>query len=81
MSSKEEAFWCGTFCGLMCALVLFGCCMFVFVNKIKQLETRITTLESEHTELSKWVEENETIMRTYKFFNESWAAILQEERK
>lgn len=48
-------------------------------HKVKELEARMSAMESEHKEIKCWIEDNKTVMQTYKFFNKSWQAILDKE--
>lgn len=48
-------------------------------HKVKELEARMSAMEREHEEIEAWIEDNRTVMQTYKFFNKSWQAILDKE--
>lgn len=78
---KENEFWVGTFCGFICALILAIVSMFYVSNELKAMNMRYDKLEQEHKEIAKWIEDNKTVMQTYKFFNESWEAILDYEQR
>lgn len=41
----------------------------------------MAALHAEHVELAEWVKENKTVMQTYKFFNQSWQAIIDLKNK
>ena len=61
--------------------MLFIASAFVMDARIKELQTQLDDLKAAQAAEKEWIEENKTVMQTYKFFNESWAAIikLQEE--
>lgn len=78
---KENEFWVGTFCGFICSLILAIVSMFYVANEMKAMNMRYAKLEKEHEEIAKWIEDNKTVMQTYKFFSESWEAILDYEQR
>ena len=75
-------FWLGTFAGAFAAIILFIVAAAVVNERINELQAQMNMLQKQQAAEKAWIEENKTVMQTYKFFNESWAAIikLQEER-
>ena len=63
--------------------MLFIVAAFVVNTRVNELQAQLDDLKAERAAEKEWIEENKTVMQTYKFFNESWAAIikLQEERQ
>lgn len=74
-------FWVGTIAGAVAALILFICSAAVVNARVNELQTQMNQLQQTQAAQQEWIEENEYIMRTYKFFNESWQAILDKERR
>jgi len=81
VSGNMNNFWLGTFSGFLSALILFIVAMFVFTDKVNTLEQRQLVLEEVQAEQDKWIEDNKSVMQTYKFFNESWEAILDYDKR
>lgn len=83
--NKTTDFWALTLTCLICALFLTIvtsiCLMWSMKQKVEEVQMQMNEVQSEHEELKKWVGENEYVMRTYKFFNESWQAIIDLHRE
>lgn len=76
-------FWVGCVCGMAMSTMLFIICFMGIGQDIKNLQREQSRLNDRCDVLTKTIEDDHEIMKTYKFFNESWAAIIkvQEERK
>lgn len=70
------SYWGGVITGFFCTLVLASLTLFIHVSQLRSMEERLGEIEREHEELLEWVEDNKTVMQTYKFFNQSWQAII-----
>lgn len=77
----RDNFWVGCITGFICALLFFSVAMFVHVQHLKWLEVQMTNMLAVQQEQEKWIEDNRMVMQTYKFFNESWQAILDMENR
>ena len=73
-------FWVGTIAGAAAAFILFVVSAMVLNKRVDELQAQMNQLQQVQTEQREWIEENAYIMRTYKFFNESWQAILDKEK-
>lgn len=69
-------YWVGVITGAMTAFLLFLVFAIVQSQEMRMLQEQMAALHKEHEELVGWVDENRTVMQTYKFFNQSWQAIL-----
>ena len=75
-------YWVGVISGAAASLIFVIASFFIMDIRVKELQTQFDELRQQHEEQAVWIEENKYVMQTYKFLNESWAAIikLQEER-
>lgn len=69
-------YWFGVLTGFITALLFALISMMCMGRKIEQLEQQMSEVTREHEEIKEWIADNETVMRTYKFFNQSWQAII-----
>lgn len=70
-------YWCGVIVGLSCSLILGAIGGICLSAKYDEMNKQILVLSERQKKIELWYEENKTVMKTYKFFNESWAAILE----
>ena len=71
-------YWVGVLLGFFGGLLFFMVCLVVLSYRINNLQTDFDELKAEHNQLSEWVSDNETVMKTYEFFNEHIAELLEE---
>lgn len=69
-------YWTGVVVGSLIALILTVCGLFYYSNRTQVLEKEMVELKQRQEKLEAWYKENETVMQTYKFFNQSWQAII-----
>lgn len=69
-------YWVGVVTGALTAFLLFLIFAIVQNQEVRTLQEQMAALHAEHVELAEWVEENKIVMQTYKFFNQSWQAII-----
>ena len=69
-------YWVGVLLGFFAGLVFFMVCLFVL--SYNSLQEEFNELKVEHDQLLEWVSDNETVMKTYEFFNEHIAELLEE---
>ena len=69
-------YWVGVVTGALTSFILFLVFAMVQSQEVRMLQEQMAVLQKEHEELVGWVEENRTVMQTYKFFNQSWQAII-----
>lgn len=69
-------YWVGVVTGALTSFILFLIFAIVQNQEVRMLQEQMAVLHKEHEELVGWVEENRTVMQTYKFFNQSWQAII-----
>lgn len=74
--NEEKNFWVGAITGMMCSSVLFIISMFIINDKVNELRTTVMSMQEVQCEQRRIIEEDRKIMQTYKFFNESWQAII-----
>lgn len=76
-------YWVGVLTGLACALIFYGISLAIVSDKMRNYESQLVELKAIVNQQNEWIEENKTVMQTYKFFNQSWQAIidLQENKK
>ena len=68
-------FWLGVVSGFFAAIILFACAIFIHEQRVQNVEARIEKLE----QMKGMIEEHESIMRTYEFFNEAWTSQMKGE--
>lgn len=69
-------YWVGVVTGALTSFILFLVFAMVQSQEVRMLQEQMAVLQKEHEELVGWVEDNERVMRTYEFFNQSWQAII-----
>lgn len=69
-------YWVGVITGCCCSLLLTICTGLVCMSKVHALEQQMAELSLKQAQQAEWIADNETVMRTYKFFNQSWQAII-----
>jgi hypothetical protein len=74
-------YWVGVLFGFFAGLVFFMVCLFVLSYRINSLQGEFNELKVEHDQLSEWVSDNETVMKTYEFFNEHIKELLEERKE
>lgn len=74
-------YWVGVVTGALTSFILFLIFAIVQNQEVRMLQEQMAVLHKEHEELVGWVEENRTVMQTYKFFNQSWQAIIDARNK
>lgn len=70
-------YWVGVLLGFFGGLLFFMVCLVVLSYRINNLQTDFDELKAEHNQLSEWVSDNETVMKTYEFFNEHIKELLE----
>lgn len=50
--------------------------MFIMNDKVNELQTAVMSMQKVQYEQRQIIEEDRKIMQTYKFFNDSWQAII-----
>jgi hypothetical protein len=70
-------YWVGVVLGFFGGLCFFMVCMFVISSRINSLQEDFDELRAEHDQLSEWMSDNETVMKTYEFFNEHIKELLE----
>jgi formate-dependent nitrite reductase membrane component NrfD len=82
MEGKEEiSYWIGVIVGFISSLIIVVVALFIFNSKLIKMQTQLNNIEEVQADQSEWISENETVMRTYKFFNETWRAIIDQDVK
>lgn len=74
-------YWVGVILGFFAGMVFFMVCLFVLSYRINSLQGELNELKVEHDQLSEWVSDNETVMKTYEFFNEHIKELLEERKE
>ena len=74
-------YWVGVILGFFGGLLFFMVCLVVLAYRVNNLQTDFDELKAEHNQLSEWVSDNETVMKTYEFFNEHIKELLEERKK
>lgn len=69
-------YWVGVFIGFFISVFFMIVCMFVFDDKC-ELREDFEDLKAEHDQIDEWISDNETIMRTYEFFNENITKLVE----
>ena len=75
--NQRVDFWCGVVAGCISSMVLFAVILIAFNTRLNEMSKQLGQLQSVQQIQESWIEENKTVMQTYKFFNESWTAILE----
>lgn len=70
-------YWVGVFIGFFTSVFLMIVCMFVINDKVCELREDFEDLKAEHDQIDEWISDNETIMRTYEFFNENITKLVE----
>lgn len=76
-----KEFWVGVFTCLGCSVIFFVIAMFAVNVKVEELEQQMIELQKTQEQQAQWIAENKTVMQTYKFFNQSWQAIIDMEKE
>lgn len=74
-------YWIGVLVGFWVALMFFICCLMCFQYRFNKMKTDFKELKTEHESICKWINENETVMKTYEFFNKNIVELLEEKSK
>lgn len=70
-------YWAGVLIGFLTSLIFIIVCMFVINGKVCELREDFEDLKSEHNQIAEWISDNETVMRTYEFFNENITKLVE----
>lgn len=74
-------YWVGVITGFATAFC-FVCPLGFIVNQnMKDIREEVAEIEQRQVELEAWYKENEMVMQTYKFFNQSWQAIIDMQKE
>lgn len=76
-----NGYWLGVLTGIGTALIAFLVLQFINITQQDNVVAELRKCQEQVKELSAIVEEDRQIMRTYKFFNESWQAIIDMEKR
>lgn len=63
-------------CALFMSIIISVCQIKACRDEVDGLKALVAELSKRQDNIEEWYAENETVMRTYKFFNESWQAII-----
>lgn len=74
-------YWVGVILGFFGGLLFFMVCLIVLAYRVNNLQTDFDELKAEHNQLAEWVSDNETVMKTYEFFNEHIKELLEERKE
>lgn len=69
-------YWSGVLIGIAVGFIIGIVSLFVVDTRVKELEKQMVELQQQQESIATWIADNETVMRTYKFFNQSWEAII-----
>lgn len=78
---KEEDFWIGVFAGFVATTILAITIFTIHNKRMTELSDQFKAIQAAQQEQRAWIEESRTIMQTYKFFNESWEAIINYDKR
>lgn len=78
---KECDFWVGVFTGFVATIILAIMILIVHNKRMTELSDQFKAIQTAQQEQRAWIEESRTIMQTYKFFNESWEAIINYDKR
>lgn len=70
-------YWVGVFIGFFTSVFFMIVLMFVINDKVCELREDFEELKSEHDQIAEWINDNETIMKTYEFFNENITKLVE----
>lgn len=73
-------YWVGVIIGFLTSLIFIIICMFVINGKVCELREDFEELKSEHDQITEWINDNETVMKTYEFFNENITKLVEGEK-
>lgn len=70
-------YWVGVFIGFFTSVFFMIVLMFVINDKVCELREDFEELKSEHDQIAEWISDNETVMKTYEFFNENITKLVE----
>ena len=70
-------YWAGVLIGFLTSIIFIIVCGFVINLKIEALREDFDELRCEHDQIAEWISDNETVMRTYEFFNENITKLVE----
>ena len=74
-------YWAGVLIGFLTSTIFIIVCMFVINGKVCELREDFEELKTEHDQIAEWISDNETVMKTYEFFNENIKKLLEEKKE
>lgn len=74
-------YWAGVLIGFLTSIIFIIVCCFVINLKITALREDFDELRCEHDQIVEWISDNETVMKTYEFFNENIKKLLEEKKE
>ena len=78
---KECDFWVGVFAGFVTTTILAIMIFTIHNKRMTELSNQFKAIQATQQEQRDWIEESRTIMQTYKFFNKSWEAIINYDKR
>lgn len=70
-------YWAGVLIGFLTSIIFIIVCCFVINLKITALREDFDELRCEHDQIAEWISDNETVMKTYEFFNENITKLVE----
>ncbi len=70
-------YWAGVLIGFLTSIIFIIVCGFVINLKIEALREDFDELRCEHDQIAEWITDNETVMKTYEFFNENITKLVE----
>ena len=70
-------YWAGVLIGFLTSTIFIIVCMFVINGKVCELREDFEELKCEHDQIAEWISNNETVMKTYEFFNENITKLVE----
>lgn len=67
-------------CALFMSVIISVCCIKTYRDEVDSLKMQVAELSRRQDSIEEWYAENKTVMQTYRFFNESWKAIIDLKR-
>lgn len=69
-------YWIGVIIGASCGIIVSTVAGLLCITRLNIYENRLLNIEKRQQKIEEWYAENERVMKTYEFFNQSWQAII-----
>ena len=73
-------YWAGVLIGISLSALFFIVALLCLQSRIDGIRADFEELRAEHDQIQEWIYDNETVMKTYEFFNTHIKELLEEKK-